>query len=69
MRSLMICAPYPVLFGWLNRGECDGWASSAYGGEERAYTWFWLGNLRERDLLGHPGVDERIISKSTGNEM
>jgi hypothetical protein len=46
-----------------------GGASSAYGGEERAYTGFLLGNLRERDLLGHPGVDGKIISKSTGNEM
>ena len=26
-----------------------------------AYTGFWLGNLRERDHLGDPGVDRRII--------
>ena len=26
-----------------------------------AYTGFWLGNLRERDHLGDPGVDGRII--------
>jgi hypothetical protein len=26
-----------------------------------AYTGFWCGNLRERDLLGDPGVDGRII--------
>jgi len=28
---------------------------------EEAYTRFWLGNLRERDRLGDPGEDGRII--------
>jgi len=37
-----------------------GGACSAYGGEE-AYTGFWWGNLNERDHLGDPGVDGRII--------
>jgi hypothetical protein len=26
-----------------------------------AYTGFWSGNLREKDHLGDPGVDGRII--------
>jgi hypothetical protein len=36
-----------------------GGACSAYGGE--AYIGFWWGNLRERDHLGYPGMDGRII--------
>jgi len=30
-------------------------------GREEAYTGFWRRNLRERDHLGDPGVDGRII--------
>ena len=30
-------------------------------GRGEVYTGFWLGNLRERDHLEHPGLDERII--------
>jgi len=37
-----------------------GGACGAYGGGERC-TGFWLGNLRERDHLGDPDVDGRII--------
>jgi len=36
-----------------------GWACSACGGEE--YAGFWWGNVRERDHLGDPVVDGRII--------
>ena len=32
-----------------------------YGGRREACTGFWWGNLRERDHLGDPGVDGRII--------
>jgi len=30
-------------------------------GERRGYTGFRFGNLRERDHLGDPGVDGKII--------
>jgi len=30
-------------------------------GKEEVYTGLWRGNLRERDHLGDPGVDGRII--------
>ena len=30
-------------------------------GRGEGYTGFWWGNLRERDGLGDPGVDGRII--------
>jgi hypothetical protein len=40
-----------------------GWdgVCSTYGGEERRIQGFGGGNLRERDQLGNPDVDGRII--------
>jgi len=38
-----------------------GRACSAYGEKDRRITEFWWGNLRERDHLGDPGIDGRII--------
>ena len=38
-----------------------GGACGAYGREERRIQGFLWGNLRERDHLGDPGVDGRII--------
>jgi hypothetical protein len=39
-------------------GEC-----SAFFERGVAYTGFWWGNLRERDHLGDPDVDGKIILK------
>jgi hypothetical protein len=33
-------------------------------GEKRAYTGFWWGNLKERNHLGDPDLDGRIILRS-----
>jgi hypothetical protein len=33
-------------------------------GKGEVYTGFWWGNLRERDHLGEPGVDWKIILNS-----
>jgi len=38
-----------------------GGACSTYGEEEKRIQVFGGGNVRERDLLGDPGVDGRII--------
>jgi len=35
-------------------------------GRAEAYAGFWWGNLRERDHLGDPDVDGKIISSGTG---
>ena len=45
-------------------GEC-----SAYGGRGEVYKGFWWGNLRERDYLGDPGVDVRIILRWNCQEV
>jgi len=38
-----------------------GGACSRYVREKRLLRVFWSGNLRERDHLGDPGVNVRII--------
>ena len=44
----------------IEKNEMSG-ACSTYGGEERCVQGFGWGNLKERDHLGDPGVDGRII--------
>ena len=41
------------------RMRWTGYVVHMEGGE--AYTGFWLGNLRERDHLGDPGIDGSMI--------
>jgi hypothetical protein len=43
----------------IEKNEMDR-ACSAYGGEKRRIG-LWWGNLRERDHLGDPGIDGRIV--------
>jgi hypothetical protein len=61
MRNLMICTSHPIsLSDKIKKNEMGG-ACSAYGGEERRMQDFGWRNLRERDRLGDPGLDGRII--------
>jgi len=57
----MICTPHQHRSGDKIENEMGG-ACSAYGKRE-AYTGFWWENLRERDHLGDPGVDGKVILK------
>jgi hypothetical protein len=42
-----------------------GGACSVYGVRGEVHTGFCLGNLRERDRLGDPGIDGNIILRWT----
>ena len=42
-----------------------GGACSMYGGEAMCIQGFGGGHLRERDNLGDPGIDGRVILKYT----
>ena len=44
----------------IEKNEMGG-ACSAYWGDERRMQGFGGGNLREKDHLGDPGIDGRII--------
>ena len=56
----MICTAHQIYCSGDEIENEMGEACSAYGGGE-AFTGFWWGNLRERDHLGVPGVDGRLI--------
>jgi len=51
-------SPNTVRLKKIEKNEMGG-ASSAYRGDK--CTGYWWGNLRDRDHLGDPGVDGRII--------
>jgi len=38
-----------------------GHVAQSVWGRGEVYRGFWWGNLRERDHLGYPGIDGRII--------
>jgi len=51
----------PLLPSIFIDNEMGGACSHMGEGRGKTYTLFWWGNLRERDHLGDPGVDGRII--------
>ena len=56
----MVCTAHRILLGdKIEKNEMD-WACSTYGERTGVYR-VWWGSLRERDHLGDPGVDGRII--------
>jgi len=58
----MICTPTQYcLDDQIEKNDMAG-ACRAYGGGERCSR-IWWGIVRERDHLGNPGIDERIISR------
>ena len=61
MRRLCLCEISEDLITTVCKNEVGG-TCSTYGGKK--YTGFWWGNLRERDHLGDPCADERIILRS-----
>jgi hypothetical protein len=56
----LYCSPRYCSGGKIEKSEM-GRACSAYGRQERHIQGIWWGNLREKDHLGDPGVDGRII--------
>jgi len=63
-RSVLLTKYYSD--GQIRKDEM-GEECSAYGAR-RGYTEFWWGNLRERDHLGGPAKDGRIILKCIFNK-
>jgi len=61
MRSLMTYTPHQILLGDQIKVNEAGVACSTNGRRVEVYRGFWWGSRRERDHLGDPGVDERII--------
>jgi hypothetical protein len=60
MRSLIICNPQPYCAGnKIEKNEMGGACSSDWEGKDMYRL--LVGNLKEKDHLGDPGLDGRII--------
>jgi hypothetical protein len=60
MRSLMICTPIQYCMGGQIEKNDMGGTCIAYGGGVWCSRGWWR-NVREREHLGNPGIDERTI--------
>ena len=56
-------SPNNVTGDKIEKNEMGGKRNTNGGGRVEMYTEFWWGNQRERDHIGDPGVDGRIILK------
>jgi len=61
MSSLMICTAHPTNDRMIKSSRVKLAGHVMLMGRGEAYIGFWLGNVKERDHLGDPGVDVRII--------
>jgi len=62
MMSFIICTPYQILSRLsLKKTDihkaCDTWRTG------QVHTWFWWGNLKQRNHLEITGIDGKIILK------
>ena len=57
----LYCSPNTFRVIKSKRMRWTGYVARMRKRKKKAYMVFWLGNLREKDHLGDPGVDGRII--------
>jgi hypothetical protein len=52
---------YRVSRGIFPSLKWNGWGMLHVWGRGESYTGFWLGNLKEGDNLGDPGINRKMI--------
>jgi len=63
IRSLMICSPHPNIVRVIKSRKMRWVGHVARMGSGEVYTGFWSENLKNRDHLENPCVDEKILLK------